>query len=126
MQEWINSKVPLCSTGNYIQYPVINHNGKNMKKNIYIKEIYLAKETSVYVEDYCKSLFFFFFLFLLIELWLIYNVVLDSGVQQSDSVIFIYIFFFRFFSIIGYYKILNIVPCAIQYRWVLVVYLFYT
>ena len=26
----------------------------------------------------------------------------------------IYIFFFRFFSIIGYYKILNIVPCAIQ------------
>ena len=28
--------------------------------------------------------------------------------------IYIYIFFFRFFSIIGYYKILNIVPCAIQ------------
>ena len=26
----------------------------------------------------------------------------------------IYIFFSRFFSIIGYYKILNIVPCAIQ------------
>ena len=26
----------------------------------------------------------------------------------------IYIFFFRLFSIIGYYKILNIVPCAIQ------------
>ena len=25
-----------------------------------------------------------------------------------------YIFFFRLFSIIGYYKILNIVPCAIQ------------
>ena len=22
--------------GNYIQYPVINHNGKNMKKNIYV------------------------------------------------------------------------------------------
>ena len=29
-----------------------------------------------------------------------------------------------FFSIVGYYKILNIVPCAIQYD--LVVYLFYT
>ena len=28
--------------------------------------------------------------------------------------IYIYIFFFRYFSIIGYYKILNIVPCAIQ------------
>ena len=46
---------------------------------------------------------------------------LVSGIQQSDSVA--YIFFFRFFSIIGYYKILNIVPCAIQ--WALVGYLFY-
>ena len=26
--EWINNKVPLYSTGNYIQYPVINHDGK--------------------------------------------------------------------------------------------------
>ena len=26
--------------------------------------------------------------------------------------IYIHIFFFRFFSIIGYYKILNIVPCT--------------
>ena len=25
---WINSKVLLYSTGNYIQYTVINHNGK--------------------------------------------------------------------------------------------------
>ena len=28
--------------------------------------------------------------------------------------IYIYIFFFRLFSIISYYKILNIVLCAIQ------------
>ena len=28
--------------------------------------------------------------------------------------VYIYIFFFRVFSIIGCYKILNIVPCAIQ------------
>ena len=34
--EWINNKVLLYSTGNYIQYPVINHNGKNMNKNAYI------------------------------------------------------------------------------------------
>ena len=27
--------------------------------------------------------------------------------------IYIYIFFFRLFSIIGYYKILNIIPCSI-------------
>ena len=30
--EWINNKVLLCSTGNYIQYPVINHNGKEYKE----------------------------------------------------------------------------------------------
>ena len=32
--EWINNKVLLYSIGNYIQYPVINHNGK--RKRIYI------------------------------------------------------------------------------------------
>ena len=29
---WINYKVLLYSTGNYIQCPVINHNGKEYKK----------------------------------------------------------------------------------------------
>ena len=34
--EWIN-KVLLYSTGNYIQYPVINHNGKEYEKEyIYV------------------------------------------------------------------------------------------
>ena len=33
---WINNKVLLHSTGNCIQYPVINHNGKEYKKNVYI------------------------------------------------------------------------------------------
>ena len=37
--------------------------------------------------------------------------------------IYIYITFFRFFSIICYYKVLNIIPLAMQY--VLVAYLFY-
>ena len=36
------------------------------------------------------------------EVWLIYNIVLDSGVHQSDSVLCI---FFKLFSIIGYYRI---------------------
>ena len=31
---WINHRVLPYSTGNCIQYPVINHHGKNMKKNI--------------------------------------------------------------------------------------------
>ena len=29
---WINNKVLRYSTGNYIQYPVINHNGKEYEK----------------------------------------------------------------------------------------------
>ena len=33
---WINNKVLLYSTGNYIQYPVISHNGKEYEKYIYI------------------------------------------------------------------------------------------
>ena len=48
-----------------------------------------------------------------IEVWLIYNVVLVAGIQQSDSIIYLYIIFFRLFSIIVYYKMLNTVPCAI-------------
>ena len=58
---------------------------------------------------------FFYFLF-----QLPYNVVLVLGVQQSDSDYIyhthtvIYPFFFRLFSHTGYYKILSIVPCAIQ------------
>ena len=30
--EWLSNKVLLYSTGNYIQYPVINHNGKKYEK----------------------------------------------------------------------------------------------
>ena len=36
---WINNKVPLCSTGNYIQHPIINHNGKEHKKDDIIYEV---------------------------------------------------------------------------------------
>ena len=35
--EWINNKVLLYSTENYIQYPVINHKGKEYEKEyIYV------------------------------------------------------------------------------------------
>ena len=33
---WINNKILLYSTGDYNQYPVINHNGKEYEKRIYI------------------------------------------------------------------------------------------
>ena len=48
-----------------------------------------------------------------VEVLLIYNVVSISTVEQSDSVIHVYTFFFIFFSIMVYHRILNIVPCAI-------------
>lgn len=47
-----------------------------------------------------------------IELKLIYNVLI-SNVWCSDSV-YIYMFFFLFFPIMVYHRILNSVPCAIQ------------
>ena len=37
--------------------------------------------------------------------------------------LYIYIFFFKFFSIVGYYKILNIVSCIIWY--ILIVYIYF-
>ena len=51
---------------------------------------------------------------------------IPAVVQQSDSVIriYIYILFFIFFPVMIYYRILNIVPCAIQQD--LVVYPIYT
>ena len=42
---WINNKVLLYSTGNYIQYPVINHNGKEYKKEcVYIYILFHRSE----------------------------------------------------------------------------------
>ena len=54
------------------------------------------------------------------EIQLVHNVVLVFGVQQSDSVTYTYIYIhthiylFIFFSIIVYYRMLNIVSCVIQ------------
>ena len=59
--------------------------------------------------------------FLKIKVQLIYNIVLVSGVQQSDSVIHV---FFRLFSIIGYYKTLNTVP-VLYSKSLLFIYLMY-
>ena len=38
--EWINNKAQLYSKGNYIQYPVINHNGKENEKECVCVYIY--------------------------------------------------------------------------------------
>ena len=36
--------------------------------------------------------------------------------------LYIHIYFFRFFSLIGYYKILSIVPCAISLLFIYFIY----
>ena len=37
--EWINNKVLLYRTGNYIQYPVINHSGQGYEIYVYENRI---------------------------------------------------------------------------------------
>ena len=59
----------------------------------------------------------FSFLFLT-EVWLIYHVVLASGVHIVIQ------YFCRLCSIIGCYKIMSIIPCAREY--ILIAYLSYT
>ena len=61
-----------------------------------------------------KTLQSFLKLFFKIEVSLIYNVLLISAIQPSDLIIYIYTFFSVLFSILGYPRILNRVPCAKQ------------
>ena len=51
---WINNKVLLYSTGNYIQYPVTNRNGKEYEKEcMYIHNNHFAVQQKL--TKYCKS-----------------------------------------------------------------------
>ena len=57
--EWINIKVLLYRTGNYIQYPIINHNSKEYEKgciNIYLY-IYVTESLCCTAKliQHCKS-----------------------------------------------------------------------
>ena len=54
----------------------------------------------------------FFFIEKFFSLELIYNVVLVLDVRQSDSVIHMHLFFFRFFFLLDCYKIVIIVHYA--------------
>ena len=55
--EWIDNKVLLYGTGNYIQYPEINHHGKKHKERIYIDTnkgcvyIYIYIYTFIYIYE---------------------------------------------------------------------------
>ena len=56
--EWINNKVLLYSTGEYIQYPVLNHNGRQYKKeciyNVQLNHFAVQQKLT----QYCKSSIF--------------------------------------------------------------------
>ena len=56
---WINDKVLLYSTGNYIQYPVINNHGKEYLKSMYIYMYIYVKLNHFAVQQkltqHCKS-----------------------------------------------------------------------
>ena len=55
--EWINNKILLYSTGNYIQYPVINHMEKNKKYHLdNIKnEIFMDRLNKIDAKQYAKN-----------------------------------------------------------------------
>ena len=50
---WVNNKVLLYSTGNYIQYPVINHNHSNEKNKKRLYNSHFAVEKKL--TQHCKS-----------------------------------------------------------------------
>ena len=51
--EWINNNILLYSTGNYIQYPVINHNGKEYEKQIHAQQNHFAVQQKL--TQHCKA-----------------------------------------------------------------------
>ena len=51
--EWINNKVLLYSTQNYIQYPMINHNEKDCSKKECIDMYHFAVQQKL--TQHCKS-----------------------------------------------------------------------
>ena len=56
--EWMNDELLLYNTGNYIQYPVRNRNGKEHKKVYkYIFNIYIVIYIYTYIYNYIYSHF---------------------------------------------------------------------
>ena len=59
--EWINNKVLQYHTGNLVQYPVINHNGEEKKKALYLKHGPNVTPSAAFLFFYFFFFFFFFF-----------------------------------------------------------------
>ena len=108
----------------------------NMKDEVYIPERQNTPEQKGAWSSQCyligaqipvwyliQGCLYFFKIFIGVEL--LYNVVLVSTLQQSESAIHIHISpFFVFPSHLGHHRSLSTVPCAIQQA--LISYLFYT
>ena len=80
------------------------------------KKVHLEKKYTWCNVSYCDSFDhnIFFLIFFFIEVWLDYNVVSVTVVQQSDSVMYyIYTHFHTLFHY-GLSQDIDIVPCAIQ------------
>ena len=65
--EWINNKVLLYSTGNYIQYLVVNHNRKNIRMHVCVHIYIELNHFAVWqkLTKHCKATILEFFFFLL-------------------------------------------------------------
>ena len=82
----------------YIQILFVYHTSKKLKnRGSFLLHIF----KNIHIELWIKNSFF-------VEVQVIYNTVLVSGVQWSDSIT--HILFYTLFSIMCYYKILNLVP----------------
>ena len=95
-----------------------------MKAQFRLIIIFFKKVTWKHSERFIQQamLFFDVILFLLllfqalfkVEALLFHNIVLISGSQQSDSCTHTHVLSIQLFSLIGYYKILSRIPCAVQ------------
>ena len=95
--EWIHTEVPLCSTGNYIQYFEINHNGKeyfkkrmciNMYIHIYLNHCYTAKINTLQTKYFD------------LKNWItIIHLKLKKRKEEEITVVWVLFFFFESFDL---------------------------
>ena len=93
--EWIHTEAPLCSTGNYIQYFEINHNGKeyfkkrmciNMYIHIYLNHCYTAKINTLQTKYFD------------LKNWItIIHLKLKKRKEEEITVVWVFFFFFWVF-----------------------------
>ena len=92
--EWINNKVLMYSTQNYIQYPMVNHTGKQFFLKMYI----CVTESLCYIPETNRTLYINYTSILkrkkkiLIGRQLLYNMLLVSDIHQHESAISIHTF----------------------------------